>query len=249
MLSSPVANQQSTPPPPPMRTSSSKVLESARASRFMQRNHISHERPDSPQKTTNNRVNRLQNQTQPKITMENDVITIEEYETPKKIESSPKPVPKLEWIQDSESKTSSQQPPATPSGDVISTKQKYMMDMLYSNQAVATRPISESDEASGDELAKEAKTSTESERTDSEESKHPNGETETVSVSATKAAMEKLLGNQLAAKQASPSHERSASPVIKPSSPEIPSVPKKDSDLMWEKLLQESTKVWMFYFV
>lgn len=183
---------------------------------------------------------------QPKITMDGDVITVEDYETPKKVESPPKTVPKIQLLQDNESKTS-QAPPATPSGDVISTKQKLMMDMLYSNQAVATIRTSESDEASGDELAKDDKPSTESERTDSEESKPQNGEIETVSVSATKAAMEKLLQNQLSAKQTSPSHEQSTPQVVKPVTPEVPSVPKKDSDLMWEKLLEQSTKVRLFY--
>ena len=106
------------------------------------------------------------------------------------------------------------------SSDVMSTDKKLVMDMLYSNQAVASKQT-ESDEGS-DETA-----STE------------NDETSDAPVNV-KAMTEKLRKISLSHSNhpASQINHSNESAVIEP-----PPIIKKDSDVMWEKLIAQSDHV------
>lgn len=140
----------------------------------------------------------------------------------------------------------------TPSGDVISTNQKLVMDILYANQAVALKQGSESDdgsEGSGEVKPSESlpngldkKPSEPSQDDIKEESPKKD------SVSAfdrAKAEAEKMFANKPISSVQPPAISESKPKVVTPE-PVMPVVPKKDSDIMWEKLLQQKFKVCSF---
>lgn len=206
------ASQQSAPPPPPTRTSKSKVLESARAKRLAQKS----EQPAPRSEPAKDITAELPGRGKPET---------ETATSRLKIGNGAKPVPKIEVLRDSETKpvvSSTPSVPLTPS-DVISTKQKLMMDMLYSNQAVKEIRESESDEASGDDAEKD--------------------DSKSGPADAAKTAFEKILAGQIAAKGATPGDAPAAPAPVKSPVAEQPAIPKKDSDIMWEKLLEQSAQV------
>lgn len=108
-----------------------------------------------------------------------------------------------------------------PSSDVMTSNQRLQMDMLYLNQAVASKQT-ESDDGSDDTV------STENETPDS-----------TVSV---KAMAEKLRKASVVGCVEPPTAEKPTSISLSKPEPE-PTIVKKDSDLMWEKLMAQSFRV------
>ncbi|XP_078493542.1 FH1/FH2 domain-containing protein 3 isoform X3 [Ciona intestinalis] len=106
---------------------------------------------------------------------------------------------------------------STPTDEVITSNQKFLMDMLYSNQEVASKQI-ESDEGSSEN-----------------DPKAP--EERSAEKSGIKAIAEKLQVSTIdIAQRLKPRapEETGGSPV---DPTPVPAAPRKDSDIMWEKLL------------
>ena len=144
------------------------------------------------------------------------VINKAEIETPKIIEKSEivsVPVQEPNLIEN----TTPVRSQAEQSSDVMTTNQKLLMDMLYANQAVASKQI-DSDEGS-DETG-----STENETSES-----------SVSVKDMASKMQSMdISNRLKP----PPTDEDVPPVVVP-----PPVVQKDSDIMWEKLINQSCHV------
>ena len=117
--------------------------------------------------------------------------------------------------------------PSESSSDVMTTNQRLLMDMLYSNQAVASKQT-ESDECSDETASVE-------------------NETSDTSVNV-KAMAEKLKASStgFGDRLKPPAEAEQSSLPLTPEPP--PVVVKKDSDIMWEKLMEQSFRVSDFDF-
>nr|XP_039262232.1 FH1/FH2 domain-containing protein 3-like isoform X1 [Styela clava] len=263
----PITNGTTSPPPPPVRSSSSKMLEISTRARMRRSNFHkmdSDQSKESPEKHPQVMVNGVSNHTNgsqhPKIRMDADTIEIEEDvapNVPEIVKKNNTPLPASlslsPAIQKPTQLTASPKKHSglmTPSGDVISNNQKFMMDMLYANQAVALKQGSESDD--GSEGSTEAAVLKENGVSETPSEKNTlkttpvienessnNSEPSDMSISSAKAAMEKMFGGKpMKTPQTLPEQNNKVERTLSPE----PAKPKKDSDIMWEKLLLQSSK-------
>ena len=136
----------------------------------------------------------------PKIIQKSEIISVSAEETPNRSSLGSTPTCK-------EPKQNT---------DVMTTNQKLLMDMIYANQAVASKQV-ESDEGS-------------------DEAGSIENETSETSVSV-KDMASKLQSIDISNRLKPPTSEEDVPPVA------APPVVKKDSDIMWEKLIDQSCHV------